>query len=250
MLATLRLLLLGLHCACASVLGLLIGLCRPFNPDNSRICALIFARPALRILGIKVQAQVSGLHEMAQPCVIIANHQSNHDLFVIGGLISKRTVSFGKKSLKWIPLFGQLYWLAGNIMVQRGNAREAREAIKITTRALTEQNTSICIFPEGTRNQSATLLPFKKGAFQMAMSAGVPIVPMCTSNYATRMDLNAWHSVTVKVRCLPPIPTQGLTQADLPALMADCQARMAACIAELDRSLIDDQTQDAAAVGK
>src|SRR5690606_40151895 len=77
------------------------------------------------------------------------------------------------------------------------------------------------------RDLSATLLPFKRGAFQMAISAGVPILPLCASNYASRLDLNAWHSVTAKVRGLPAIETQGLTQEDVPALMARSEERRA-----------------------
>ena len=237
MLAALRLSLLGLHCACASALGLLLTLCRPFHPDNSRLCAKLFAWPALRIMGLRLDIQLDSLRQLNRPCVIIANHQSNHDLFVIGGLIPPRTVSMGKKSLKWLPLFGQLYWLAGNILIDRGNARSARRALLATSRILRERNTSIFVFPEGTRHPGPGLLPFKKGAFQLALAAGVPIVPLCVSSYAETLDPNRCVAARIALRSLGPIETAHLQNADLAQLMDECRSRMLDCIAELDAQL-------------
>lgn len=236
MLLALRILLLALHCTIASVVGLLVALCRPFNPDNSQLCAKIYALPALRILGLRVQVDDSMLGTHPQPCVFIANHQSNLDLFVIGRVVPRRTVSVGKKSLKWIPLFGQIYWLAGNILIDRGNRRRAHQAVRQVSHALRRGDTSIWIFPEGTRNHGRGLLPFKKGAIQMAVGAGVPIVPVCVSNYVGGLNLNRWNSGTATIRCLPPIATCNLTSADVPALLARCQAELAAGIDELDHA--------------
>jgi 1-acyl-sn-glycerol-3-phosphate acyltransferase len=235
MLVALRIVLLCLLCTLASVVGLLVALCRPFNPDNSRICAKIYARPALWILGLKVRIEQDALRTQPQPCVFIGNHQSNLDLFVVGGSVPPRTVSVGKKSLKWIPLFGQIYWLAGNILVDRGNGRQARQAMQKVSAILREGTTSIWIFPEGTRNHGRGLLPFKKGAIQLAIAAGVPIVPVCVSSYVNSMRLNRWQSGCATIRCLPPIPTQGLSNADIPALLERCRTDMVRGIAELDQ---------------
>lgn len=235
MLVALRIVLLCLHCTLASVVGLLVALCRPFNPDNSRLCANIYAKPALWILGLKVDVDLQALRNHPQPCVFIANHQSNLDLFVVGGTVPYRTVSVGKKSLKWIPLFGQIYWLAGNILIDRGNARRARQSIQQVCSILREGSTSIWVFPEGTRNHGRGLLPFKKGAIQMAIGAGVPIVPVCVSNYVGNLQLHRWHSGRAIIRCLPPIATAGLTAADIPDLLARCQSDMVNTIAALDQ---------------
>lgn len=233
MLSALRLLLLCLYSAFASLFGLFLCLLRPFDPENTRRCARLFALPSQRFLGIRVEADVDELHTRQQSCVIVANHQSNYDLFVLGGAVPSRTVSLGKKSLKWIPLFGQLYWLAGNVLIDRGNARRAKQAMLATTEALRDRQVSIWVFPEGTRNASAELLPFKKGAFQMAIAAGAPIIPVCVSRYAKALDLNRLESVMVKIRALPAIPTRGLTMDDLPALIERCQLRMSEVIDEL-----------------
>ncbi|MEX5556712.1 1-acylglycerol-3-phosphate O-acyltransferase [Pseudomonas rhodesiae] len=237
MLFLLRMVLMSLHFIVAGVLGVLIGVCRPFNPDNSRLCARLYAVPAMWLLGLEVKADVDSLRHKPGTCVIIANHQSNYDLFVFGTVVPHRTVCIAKKSLKWVPLFGQLFWLAGNVLIDRGNAHKARRAMLTTTRTLQHEDTSIWVFPEGTRNLGKGLLPFKKGAFHMAIAAGVPIVQVCVSNYVTHMQLNRWNSGDVLIRSLPPIPTVGMTSEDIPALMQACQAQMDACIKAMDGQL-------------
>ncbi|QKZ06132.1 MULTISPECIES: lysophospholipid acyltransferase family protein [Pseudomonas] len=236
MLFIVRMFLMGLHFLAVGGVGLLIGLCRPFHPDNSRVFARLYSRPAIRILGLTLDAQVRPLFEQPPGCVIIANHQSNYDLFVLGQVVPRRTVCIGKKSLKWVPFFGQLFWLGGNVLINRGNAYQARRALQTTTRTL-KRDTSIWVFPEGTRNQGSELLAFKKGAFQMAIDAGVPIVPLCVSRYARSVRWNRWRAGRVAVRSLPAIPTQGLTSKDIPALMQQCREQMQACIDELERQL-------------
>jgi len=237
MLFVLRMLLMGLHFVLAGVLGVILGICRPFNPDNSRLCARLYALPAMYILGLQIRADVGALADKPQSCVIIANHQSNYDLFVFGNVVPRRTVCIGKKSLKWVPLFGQLFWLAGNVLIDRGNAIKARQSILTTTHTLQHEDTSIWVFPEGTRNFGEDLLPFKRGAFQMAIAAGVPIVPVCVSNYIKHMRLNRWHSGEVLIRSLPAIPTAGLSMDDMPELIARCREQMRECIEAMDRQL-------------
>ena len=237
MLITLRMLLLCVHFVLASLLGLLLCICRPFNPDNTRLCAKLYALPALKILGVRTVLDMQSLHGVPRPAVIVANHLSNYDLFVFGQVVPPRTVSLGKKSLKWVPLFGQLFWLAGNVLIDRGNAHKARQAMLTTTDTLQHKDTSIWVFPEGTRNLGKELLPFKKGAFHMAIAAGVPIVQVCVSNYINHMRLNRWNSGRILIRSLPPIPTAGLTVDDIPALIEQCQAQMRECIDGLDRQL-------------
>ncbi|WP_431496192.1 1-acylglycerol-3-phosphate O-acyltransferase [Pseudomonas brassicacearum] len=237
MLFVLRMLLMGLHFVLAGVLGVILGLCRPFNPDNSRLCARLYALPAMCILRLRVRTQVDSLVNKPNGCVIIANHQSNYDLFMFGNVVPRRTVCIGKKSLKWVPLFGQLFWLAGNVLIDRGNAIKARQSMLTTTHTLQHEDTSIWVFPEGTRNLGEDLLPFKKGAFQMAIAAGVPIVPVCVSSYIKHMRLNRWRSGDILIRSLPAIPTAGLSMDDMPRLIAQCREQMRECIATMDRQL-------------
>ena len=228
---------MGVHFILAGILGLLIGICRPFNPDNSRLCARLYSIPAQRMLRWKLTTDVQPLLDHQRSCVIVANHQSNYDLYVLGRVVPKRTVTIGKKSLKWVPFFGQLFWLAGNILLDRGNAIQAKKAMLTTTDTLRHKDTSIWVFVEGTRNLGKGLLPFKKGAFQMAIAAGVPIIPVCASTYVKHMQLNRWDSGEIMIRSLPAIPTKGLTQEDLPQLIETCRNQMQQCIEAMDKQL-------------
>ena len=234
MLLILRLCLLGVHFLVAGAVNFVIVLLRPFNPDNTRLCGRVYSLPALRILGMDYHLQVDELKKLTSPCVIVVNHQSNFDLFMLGSVVPRRTVTIGKTSLRWVPIFGQNYWLAGNVLIDRGDATKAKAAMVKTTDALQHQDTSIWVFVEGTRNLGKGLLPFKKGAFQMAIAAGVPIVPICCSNYKRSMRLNRWRSGPLRIRALPPISTEGMTLDDMPKLMEQCRAQMVACIDELD----------------
>jgi len=234
MLYFLRLFLLGVHFLLAGVINLVIVLRYPFDKRNSARCGRVYSVPALRLLGVQAEIQDETLRAQTTPCVIVANHQSNYDLFMLGCMVPPRTATIGKKSLRWIPIFGQIYWLAGNVLIERGNAAKAKEAMLKTTATLHEDNTHIWVFAEGTRNLGKGLLPFKKGAFQMAINAGVPIVPVCVNTYKNSLRLNRWHSGRLLVRSLPAIPTAGMTLDDMPALMERCHAQMAECIAALD----------------
>ena len=237
MLYLLRLVLISIQFLLASVVNLLICFSRPFNPDNSRLSGWMFSVPALKILGLKMRLETADFQSQPNPFVVVANHQSNWDLFVLGCSVPRRTVSLGKKSLKWIPFFGQIYWLAGNILIDRGNAVKAKAAMLHTTRVMQEQDTSIWVFAEGTRNLGKGMLPFKKGAFQMAIAAGVPIVPVCVSTYVKHMRLNRWRSGKILIRSLPAIPTAGLSLDDMPLLIARCREQMRECIESMDRQL-------------
>lgn len=230
---------MGIHFVVAGIMNLAMCAARPFHVDNSHWVARIYSGMALRILGMDLKLETQSLDAMGQPCVIVCNHQSNYDLFVVGAAVPRRTVTVGKKSLAWVPFFGQIFWLAGNVLIVREDASKAKSAMLRTSRKLREQGANIWIFPEGTRSKGRGLLPFKKGAFKMAIDAGVPMIPVCASSYINRMDLSRPKSCEAIIKSLAPIPTEGMTEADIPALMKLCRDRMEACIHELDARVAD-----------
>ncbi|MDX1452547.1 MAG: 1-acylglycerol-3-phosphate O-acyltransferase [Oleiphilaceae bacterium] len=214
--------------------GIVICLFRPFNPDNSRLCGRLFGKVCLPLLGVRLE--VEGLHRLENfaPSVVVANHLSNLDLFVFGSVIPPRTVSVGKKSLRYLPLFGQVYWLAGNIMIDRSNRDRSINAMDEISAAMMSRRSSIWIFPEGTRSQGKHLGAFKKGAFHIAIQTQAPIMPICASNYPVSIQLKEWRSGTVKIAILPPIATKGLEVSDIDQLMDKTRTQMESTIARLD----------------
>lgn len=234
MIRLIRFCLLAIHFVFSSTMGLLIGILRPFHPTNSQWCAHLYGKLGLPVIGIKTEVEGLEHFDIGEPFIVVCNHQSNWDLFVVGSIVPERTVSVGKKSLKWVPLFGQLYWLAGNVLIDRGNPRKAMEAMAITKEALTTKNTNIWFFAEGTRNKGKNMLPFKKGAFVTAINAGVPIVPVCCSSYLDGFDLNKLDNGIAKLRVLPAVSTKGYTQEDTKVLMSQMHDNMMDVIRELD----------------
>lgn len=220
-----------------SFLGIIICLTRPFNPDNTRWFGRIYSWGGAALLGIKIRVYNYASLKGVSSCVYVANHQDNIDLFVCGRVVPKRTVSIGKKSLRYIPFFGQLYWLAGNIFIDRKNSSQSKDTMNSSTQALTTKDTSIWVFAEGTRNRGQKLLPFKKGAFVMAIEAGVPVIPICVSSYAAHLDLGKIKSSRVDIRILPPITTAQLTSADVDSLMKECWDNMKETIDMMDSEI-------------
>lgn len=236
MLSISRYFLLACHFVISSLVGFSIIIFRPFHHSNSRILAQIYSQVGRRIIGVKILRMNEEIMINHEPCVVVANHQSNWDLFIVGSIVPKQMVSLGKKSLKWMPFFGQVYWLGGNILVDRGNRKKAMEAMATTKKALTKKDTSIWFFAEGTRNRGKNMLPFKKGAFVTAVNAGVPIIPVCTSSYLEGFSLDRLDNGTARIKVLPPVETKELTLEDVDQLMVDTHLAMMDGIQELDEA--------------
>lgn len=234
MLSIFRYFLLACHFVLSSLVGFIIIIFRPFHHSNSRILAQIYSQIGRRIIGVKIVHHNAEYMQNHDPCVVVANHQSNWDLFIVGSIVPKRMVSLGKKSLKWMPFFGQVYWLGGNILVDRGNRKKAMEAMETTKQALTSKDTSIWFFAEGTRNHGKNMLPFKKGAFVTAVNAGVPILPVCTSSYLDGFSLDNLKNGTSHIKVLAPIDTKNLTLDDVDQLIVDTHLAMMNGIQEMD----------------
>ncbi|GGC65025.1 1-acyl-sn-glycerol-3-phosphate acyltransferase [Marinobacter halophilus] len=219
--------------AVLSCLALVGYLARPFNPDNNRLLGWVLARVGRYLLGMKRPLYGAENMPKDRPTVVIANHQQNDDLFVVGDLLPPRTVTVGKSALVWTPFFGQVFWLGGNIILNRGRSQKAVAVMQATSDAINNQRKSIWIFPEGTRSRGRGLAKFKKGAFHTAIAAGAPITMVCAAEYHGKTRGLFGRREPVPVRILPPVETRGLTSDDLPELMARCHLQMSEAIAGL-----------------
>lgn len=121
------------------------------------------------------------MHLQHRPAVFIFNHQSSADLLIAAKLIRRDALGIAKKELQSTPIIGQMLMASGAIFLDRKNKEKAIEAMQPAVDAL-RGGTSIIIFPEGTRSYDYTLGAFKKGAFHIAMQAGVPVIPVIIKN--------------------------------------------------------------------
>jgi 1-acyl-sn-glycerol-3-phosphate acyltransferase len=153
-----------------------------------------------------------------RPYVVVSNHESFADILLISHLPWEMKW-LSKAELFRIPIMGWEMWLAGDIPVRRGFGPSAVEAMERCRQALARR-VSVMIFPEGTRSKTAELLPFKDGAFRLAIEAGVPILPLAVSGTRTALPKHDWRfgRSVAEVRVLEPVDTAGLTLADVPAL--------------------------------
>lgn len=213
--------------------ALLLYIARPFNPDNNRLLGWTVARAGRVLLGMERPLEGGDNMPTDRPTVVIANHQHNDDLFVMGDLLPPRTVTVGKSSLVWVPFFGQVFWLGGNVILDRGRSHKAIAVMQATSEAIGRDRKSLWVFPEGTRSRGRGLQGFKKGAFHAAVAAGAPITMVCASQYYDRTLGWFGRREPVAIRILPPVETAGLTVAEIPELMAQCHRQMEEAIASL-----------------
>ena len=153
-----------------------------------------------------------------RPYVVVSNHESFSDILLISHLPWEMKW-LSKAELFRIPFLGWMMWLVGDVPVKRGFGPSAVEAMARCRKAL-ESRVSVMIFPEGTRSKTAELLPFKDGAFRLAIEAGVPILPLAVSGTSTALRKHDWRfgKSVAEVRILPAVETAGLALSDVPAL--------------------------------
>ncbi len=116
-------------------------------------------------------------HDPKQSYVIVANHQSGYDIYVIYGWLRQDFKWVLKQELRRVPGLGIGCEKMGHIYVDRSNTDAALRSIEQAKRRIVD-GTSVLFFPEGTRSEDGKLLPFKKGAFRMALDLRLPILPV------------------------------------------------------------------------
>ncbi|MBI3556396.1 MAG: 1-acyl-sn-glycerol-3-phosphate acyltransferase [Deltaproteobacteria bacterium] len=209
------------------------------DPSVGAILGRIVSLGGSWFMGFRVRIENQKALYLHQPCVYVGNHQSNMDIITMGQLYPYRTVVIGKKELKWMPLFGLFFIGTGMIMIDRQNRRNSVAGLEVARKAMVEDRKSIWIFVEGTRNRGrVALLPFKKGAFHLAIAGQVPIVPFVHQYLPTYFDVPQGvvcrDGREVLIRVLDPIPTVGMTADDIPRLMAQVRAAMIQAIKSPD----------------
>jgi lysophosphatidate acyltransferase len=134
-------------------------------------------------------------------------------------------------------------WASKTVFIDRANSKSARAAFDGAAKEMRTSRQSVFIFAEGTRSYSPTpmLLPFKKGAFHLAVQAQVPVVPAVCENYAHVLVMKGgwrkWRFVpgVIRVKVLRKVETKGLDAAAVDGIVADVRGRMLSTIEEMGR---------------
>ena len=157
---------------------MIVLLCALGKPGlSSRIVATFWAR--LNMLASLIQATVHGTEHVApgQSYVVVANHQSLIDIYLIFGATPMDIIWVMKQELRQVPFLGIACARMGYIYIDRGNTESALRSIEAAKHRIRD---GVCVvfFPEGTRSRDGSLGTFKRGAFHLATELDLPVLPV------------------------------------------------------------------------
>lgn len=194
--------------------------------DALNFSVSVFADTASALIGLNLK--IKGEHHLwsHRPAVFIFNHQSNVDMVIIARLLRRDITGVGKREIRDMPVIGRVMEAAGVVLIDRKNSASAIEAMTPLVDAMRVEGKSVCLSPEGTRAPTIKLSEFKKGAFHLAMQAGVPIVPIVIQNSGDvqpKGDI-LYHPGTVEVEVLPPVDTSEWSADTIDKHVSDVRA--------------------------
>ncbi|MFM8239144.1 MAG: HAD-IB family hydrolase [Actinomycetota bacterium] len=189
--------------------GLGLGLLNRDRRTAIEVTASVGSELALAAAGVTMDVVGTENLWAERPAVFVFNHQSQLDVIIMAALLRTDFTGVAKKELQKDPVFAPLGWLADVAFVDRANTEEAKKALEPAVDAL-RHGRSLAMAPEGTRSATPRLGPFKKGAFHVAMQAGVPMVPIVIRNAGELMPAHGVliSSGTLQVAVLPPVSTK------------------------------------------
>ncbi|WP_327112246.1 HAD-IB family hydrolase [Nocardia sp. NBC_01730] len=175
----------------------------------------------LRIAGVDVRVTGAENANSPRPAVFLFNHQSQFDIIIVPAVLGGGVTAIGKKELTKNPVFGPLMRFVGVTFIDRSNTAQAKAALRPVVETL-RNGLSIAVSPEGTRSYSPEVGHFKKGAFHIAIQAGVPVIPIVIRNAGEICWRNEMvvRPGTVDVAILDPIDVSEWDPTDLDAEVA------------------------------
>ncbi len=171
--------------------------------------ARLWGRCLMRATGSTVTVEGLERFDPTEPHIMIANHQSWFDVFALIGWFPGDFRFVAKEELRRIPIFGLSWQRCGHISIDRADRSAAIGSLDRASERIKREGLTIVMFPEGTRSPDGQLQPFKKGAFVLAISSGVPILPVSIHGTRRIMAKGRWRigKADVSVRVGTPLDT-------------------------------------------
>ncbi len=220
-----RLILLNSFIVIHTILFLIIGLSiAPFDGSGRlihRYCARPWARIILWVAGIRVRVRGIENIDPSLPRIYMTNHASYFDIFTVLAHLPVDFKFIMKEELMRIPVFGHATRRAGYIGIARQDPRRAAASIAEAAKRIAS-GASVLIFPEGTRSEDGSLLPFKKGGFTLAMKSGCDIVPVAIigSHRIVKKGYYRINKGAIELAFGRPISVSGFSKRNMEDLMS------------------------------
>jgi 1-acyl-sn-glycerol-3-phosphate acyltransferase len=223
--------LVSLYVVVAAPLGMIVALLFRWT-RLLYILGHIGVRMGLGLSGIKFRVEGADRMPLDRAAVYCSNHQSHLDPPVLYEALHPAMRILYKAEIDRLPILPRAFRMAGFIPVDRRNKEAGMRAIDAAAASLRAGN-SFLVFPEGTRSPSDEMLPFKKGAFVMAIKAQAPIVPIAIKGgrEAMRRGSRVIQPVTITIRVGEPVETAGLDVRNRDAVIATVRGRIAQLLA-------------------
>ncbi len=181
-----------------------------------------FPQLLLAINGVTLNVLGAENLKKKRPAIFIFNHRNNFDPVIVGALVKDNWTGVGKKELQNDPIVGTIGKLVDTVFIDREDQKSAVESLR-SAEELARKGLSVVIAPEGTRLDTRSVGPFKKGPFRLAMSAGVPIVPIVIRNaeVISARNSSTLHPGKVDIVVYPPLSVADWTLEDLTERIAE-----------------------------
>ncbi len=186
--------------------------------------AKYWSKLACRLALCRIKVIRKGNLDPNQSYVFTPNHQGMFDIFLIYGYLGQNTKWVQKKELRKIPFVGKACEIAGHVYVDQSSPRAMTDTIE-KAEAQLQKGVSMTIFPEGSRTSDGKMGRFKKGAFIIASEMNLPVVPVTVNGPYNVMKIHTYliHPCKLELIIHEPIPTEHLTEDDIPELMNKCK---------------------------
>lgn len=193
-----------------------------------------WSRSLLAAAGVKVELHDAHVLAEGTAHIFVANHVSWVDILALASTLP-RYKFVGKAELFKVPLFGRAARAVGSIPIERENRKLAFQSYDEAAEKI-RAGASVVVFPEGTRGTDYPLRQFKKGPFILAISAGVPLVPVLvygTIEILPRGSFRLWTTGTVHLHFLEPIDPHGFTYDQRDSLSRIARDRMTEALQQI-----------------
>ena len=191
-----------------------------FLPRGKKLIHRYVAVPWARIIlwGNGVRVTVLGLEASDNDgaYIFIPNHASFFDIFTLLAYLPAEFKFIFKEEIMRVPLLGTAMKWAGYLSIARSSPAKSRRTIKEAIDTA-KKGTSLVIFAEGTRSTDGNLQPLKRGAFQLALGSGCPIIPVAIKGSHAIMPKGSFilKKGAITLHLGNPIPTADYTRGTM-----------------------------------